>query len=167
MDTALAGTKDRTEEGFIFEIDGRRVGIVDMDTGEILDPNVLHITKQVPASGSGYWWRFMMSDLVQLINEDMPGAQMHAVGTILDNISPYDNSIAASMTELAEQAGVSEKTMRMAMMAMRKHDMIRKVRAGYYKVSPRFLTQGGGAHKYTTLALSYQAINDNPGQKKK
>lgn len=140
--------------------------MVDVGTGEIIDPSVLHLVKKVPKSGSGYWWRFMLKDLVQLIQEDMPGAQMHAVGTILDAISPYDNSIAASMDELAARAKVSEKTMRLAMKALRSHDMIRMVRPGYYVVSPRFLRQGGGAAKYQTMAITYAAIDDDAVGKK-
>lgn len=139
--------------------DGRRVIITDAVTGEIIDVDGYLVEKSVPRSGSNYWWRFMVQDLMDVML-DVPGKQQHAVAAILDAVSPYDNHIYKSLPELADTAGCSEKTMREAMKVMRDHHIIKMVKRGQYMIDPRFMTQGGGNRKYTSLCITYNAITD-------
>ena len=82
--------------------DGRRVRIVDAETGEVLDPDGFLVEKKVPA-GRDYWWRFMVCDLLDVL-EEVPGRQIHAVRAILAAVSPYDNRIIGSLAKLAKAA---------------------------------------------------------------
>lgn len=135
--------------------DGRRVRIIDAETGEILDPDGFMVEKAVPA-GRDYWWRFMVCDLVRLM-DDLPGKQIHAVSTILDNVEPWTNGINKTLMELAEQAGCSEKTMRLAMNSLIDHGIVKRLGHGRYMIDPRFMSQGGGHRKFTTLAVRYDS----------
>lgn len=135
--------------------DGRRVRIVDADTGEVLDTDAFMVEKAVPA-GRDYWWRFMVCDLVRLM-DDLPGKQIHAVSTILDNVEPWTNGINKTLVELAKQAKCSEKTMREAMNSLIDHGIVKRIGHGRYMIDPRFMSQGGGRRKFTTLAIRYDS----------
>lgn len=135
--------------------DGRRVRIVDADTGEVLDADGFMLEKRVPA-GRDYWWRFMVTDLVRLM-DDLPGKQIHAVSCILDHVEPATNMVHLTLQELAEDAGVSEKTVRRAMNSLIDHGIMKRERQGRYMIAPHFMSQGGGRAKYTTLAIRYDS----------
>lgn len=135
--------------------DGRRVKVIDAETGEVLDTDAFMVEKSVPA-GRDYWWRFMVTDLVRLM-DDLPGKQIHAVSTILDNVEPSTNMVHRTLQELADEASVSEKTMRRAMSSLIEHGIMKRVRQGRYMIDPRFMTQGGGRRKFTTLAIRYDS----------
>lgn len=135
--------------------DGRRVKVVDADTGEVLDAEGFLIDKEVPR-GRDYWWRFLVCDLISVM-EDLPGRQMHAIGTVLDNVSPYDNTIQKTQAELAKEAGVSRQTMNAAMQTLQDHGIIAMVHRGLWMIDPRFMSQGGGRRKFTTLAIRYDS----------
>lgn len=137
--------------------DGRRVRIIDADTGEVLDTDGFLVDKKVP-SGRDYWWRFLVCDLISVM-EDLPGRQMHAIGTVLDNVSPYDNTIPKTQSELAKEAGVSRQTMVSAMRVLQQHGIIKMVHNGLYMIDPRFMSQGGGRRKLTTLAIRYDSVS--------
>lgn len=135
--------------------DGREVIITDKVTGEVLDDNAYLTDKEVP-SGRDYWWRFLVCDLISIM-EDLPGRQMHAIGCILDNVSPYDNTIQKTQAELAKDAGVSIKTMNSAMGVLQDHGVIKMVHRGLWMIDPRFMSQGGGHRKFSTLAIRYDS----------
>jgi hypothetical protein len=135
--------------------DGRRVRIVDAETGEVLDPDGFLVEKKVPA-GRDYWWRFMVCDLLDVL-EEVPGRQIHAVRAILAAVSPYDNRIIGSLAKLAKAADCSEKTMWEAMNLLRRHDIIRMEQRGVYVINPRFMSQGGGSRKFSALAIRYDS----------
>lgn len=135
--------------------DGRRVRIVDAETGEVLDPDAFMVNKQVPA-GRDYWWRFMVTDLVRLM-DDLPGKQIHAVSCILDHVEPATNMVHLTLQELADDADVSEKTMRRAMNSLIEHGIMVRERQGRYMIDPRFMSQGGSTRKFTTLAIRYDS----------
>lgn len=135
--------------------DGRRVRIVDADTGEVLDADGFMLEKRVPR-GRDYWWRFLVCDLISVM-EDLPGRQMHAIGTVLDNVSPYDNTIQKTQAELAKEAGVSRPTMIAAMGTLQDHGIIKMVHKGLWMIDPRFMSQGGGRGKFSTLAIRYDS----------
>lgn len=136
--------------------EGREVVITDKRTGEILDDNAYLTEKSVPR-GRDYWWRFLVLDLVSIM-EDLPGRQMHAIGAILDSVSPYDNTIQNTQQELANRAGVSYATMNKAMKVLQEHGIIKMVHKGLWMIDPRFMSQGGGHQKFTTLAIRYDSV---------
>lgn len=135
--------------------EGREVIITDKATGEVLDDDAYLTTKEVPR-GRDYWWRFLVLDLVAVM-EDLPGRQIHAMATVLDNVSPYDNTIQKTQAELAKEAGVARTTMNAAMQTMQDHGIIKMVRHGLWMIDPRFMSQGGGRKKFTTLAVRYDS----------
>lgn len=137
--------------------DGRRVKVVDADTGEVLDAEGFLVDKKVPR-GRDYWWRFLVCDLISVM-EDLPGRQMHAIGVVLDNVSPYDNTIQKTQAELAKEAGVSRQTMNATMHTLKNHGIIAMVRRGLWMIDPRFMSQGGGQRKFTTLAIRYDSVS--------
>lgn len=137
--------------------EGREVVITDKATGEVLDDNAYLTERQVPR-GRDYWWRFLVMDLVSIM-EDLPGRQMHAIGAVLDNVSAYDNTIQKTQAELAKDAGVSKKTMNAAMQVLQQHGIIKMVHKGLWMIDPRFMSQGGGRRKFTTLAIRYDSVS--------
>lgn len=138
--------------------DGREVAIIDKKTGEIIDSDGLMVTRKVPA-GRDFWWRFMVTDLVKLM-DDLPGKQIHAISAVLDAVQPGSNLILASIGELASAANCSEKTMWLALKALREHGIVKKERGGVYMIDPRFMLQGGGRQKFSSLTFRYDAIAD-------
>lgn len=139
---------------YTIRIDGRTLALVDLDTGEVVDPKVLRIVKEVP-KGRQYWWRLMLTDLVTVIG-DLPGKQVGVVGVVLDNVNPWSNELTLTQQELADKANCSVRTVSNVLKVLRKHDILRLKHKGVYVVNPRFMTQGGGVNKYTTLAFTYQ-----------
>lgn len=138
--------------------DGRAVKVIDAETGEVIDDNAYLVNKRVPR-GRDYWWRFMVCDLISIM-EDLPGKQMHAVGAVLDSVSPYDNTIQLTQKEIAEKAECSRVTVNAAMRILQEHGVIKKIRAGLWMIDPRFMSQGGGARKHETLAIHYSQAGE-------
>lgn len=139
--------------------DGRAVTIIDNATGEIIDDCAYLTEKRVPA-GRDYWWRFLVCDLINVM-EELPGKQIHAIGTILDNVSPYDNTIQKTQEELALDAHVSRTTMNSAMGILQEHGIIKKVRGGLWMIDPHFMSQGGTKRKFDTLAIRYDSLQSD------
>ena len=143
------------------------VAIVDIDTGEMLDPDALLVERQVPR-GREYWWRMMVCDLIGIMDE-LPGKQIHAISAILDCVEPWTNGINKTVDELAERAGCSAKTMQRAMHVLMDRGLIRRIGNGRYMMDPHFMSQGGGITKLRTLVIMYDTqsgFKSIPGGKK-
>lgn len=127
-------------------IQDRDVRLIDMETGETFDVDILVSSKQPDR-----WDRVYPKQLARML--DMMGDERIKVISFLIRRKDHLNTIVATMREISDKTGVSLKTVSRVMKKMQEEDYIHKVRNGKWRFSPRIICNGD--HRLAMATINY------------
>lgn len=114
----------------------------------------LKLIKDVPEKPGEYWWKVMLSDIMDIL-EELSGKQAAALKAILSRFDPNNGIVLTSQREIAEESGISIVTVNKVFRLLMRHDLIRQKNPGVYIINPQFMCQGGGG-RYNALMIQYR-----------
>jgi len=119
-----------------------RLAIINKDTGEIVEENVLLIGRKAKYIDKGYIKVFtaFLSDLVE--NDEIAGKSIRLLFYMLERLNFNDYTIYISPKEAINHLKISEKTYHNWIRTLIKHQIIEKVNPYTYKLKPYTAVKG-------------------------
>ncbi len=109
-----------------------------VETGEVRE--FLSVEKTVRKDVN--FWKVFLPYLLDVLDYSVGGKRIKVVKYILENISPYDNSFNATLTEIKEGAGVGHNTANTTIKLLTESSFLVKIRQSNYRVNPKFIAKG-------------------------
>lgn len=126
--------------------------VMDIESGEVLDMDV--VSKNYDILDRKGWRRVYMADLMAAI-EQIGNKKIQVLEYLVDNMDA-NNFINKSQRQMAEESGISLKTITETMNALYKSNLIIKTRGGY-AFNGEIIGAFGSKEKNKMLLIKYQA----------
>lgn len=113
--------------------------------------------------GARHFWRVWLGDLLYALGLINNSKQMDVVFHVMENTDTSSNLFIGTLQKVAEQTGISYKTVATIFKKMQDVDLITKQQNGLYKVNPSLLIKGDD-HKKSRLVVEYEKLKQEDRQ---
>lgn len=113
--------------------------------------------------GARHFWRVWLGDLLYALGLINNSKQMDVVFHVMENTDTSSNLFIGTLQRVAEDTGISYKTVATIFKKMQDVDLITKQQNGLYKVNPSLLIKGDD-HKKSRLVVEYEKLKQEDRQ---
>lgn len=118
---------------------------VDSETGEIIEAEVV----EKRAKGKQFW-KLYLSDFLNVLGL-IDSKQLDVLVYILDNTEASSNLFVGTYTTIGKEVNVSRQTIATIMKKLQKHNFIKKVTNGLWRINADYLYKGDEKKKQILL----------------
>lgn len=113
--------------------------------------------------GGRHFWRVWLGDLLYTLGLINNSKQMDVVFHVMEKTDMSSNLFIGTLQKVADQTGISYKTVATIFKKMQDVDLITKQQNGVYKVNPSLLMKGDD-HKKNRLVVEYEELKHEDKQ---